>query len=213
MDRTDREIEMASGDLYQAAKNAKMIYDMIKDIPEERGLEGWVQEKITKAADYLNTVREYMEQKKIANETGGVIAGFGIAETAEQVLNDGMKNLKAIMGAIEKGGDAVFTFNGKFKDVPSEYLRALRGTYNAALKKDRQQDMLTVLGDENKFSKMMQRLDNEMFAQHRDVNERKKNPYAIGMAQAMKSTGDKPPLEKSTIVKAHDIAKSIQRKG
>ena len=39
-----------------------------------------------------------------------------------------------------------------------------------------------------------------------------KNPYAIGMAQAMKSTGDNPPLEKSTITKAHDIAKSIEKK-
>lgn len=37
------------------------------------------------------------------------------------------------------------------------------------------------------------------------------NPYAIGMAQAMKSTGDKPPLKKSTITKAHDIAKAIQK--
>ena len=35
------------------------------------------------------------------------------------------------------------------------------------------------------------------------------NPYAIGMAQAMKSTGDKPPLKKSTINKAHKIAKKI----
>ena len=38
-----------------------------------------------------------------------------------------------------------------------------------------------------------------------------RSPYAIGMAQAMKSTGDKPPLEKSTIKKAHDIAKSVEK--
>jgi len=37
------------------------------------------------------------------------------------------------------------------------------------------------------------------------------NPYAIGMATAMKSTGDKPPLKKSTITKAHEIAKAIQK--
>jgi len=37
------------------------------------------------------------------------------------------------------------------------------------------------------------------------------NPYAVGMAQAMKSTGDKPPLKKATITKAHDIAKSIKK--
>lgn len=39
-----------------------------------------------------------------------------------------------------------------------------------------------------------------------------KNPYAIGMATAMKSAKDKPPLEKSTITKAHKIAKSIMKK-
>jgi hypothetical protein len=35
------------------------------------------------------------------------------------------------------------------------------------------------------------------------------NPYAVGTAQAMKSTGDKPPLKKSTIKKAHRIAKAV----
>jgi len=37
-----------------------------------------------------------------------------------------------------------------------------------------------------------------------------KNPYAIGMASAMKSAKDEPPLEKSTIKKAHKIAKAIK---
>jgi len=37
------------------------------------------------------------------------------------------------------------------------------------------------------------------------------SPYAVGMAQAMKSTGDEPPLKKSTIRKAHDIAKSVMK--
>jgi hypothetical protein len=43
------------------------------------------------------------------------------------------------------------------------------------------------------------------------VDEKAKNPYAIGMAAAMKATGDKPPLKKSTITKAHDIAKGIEK--
>jgi hypothetical protein len=38
------------------------------------------------------------------------------------------------------------------------------------------------------------------------------NPYAVGMAQAMKQKNDEPPLKKSTITKAHDIAKSIMKK-
>jgi hypothetical protein len=43
------------------------------------------------------------------------------------------------------------------------------------------------------------------------VAEKAQSPYAIGMAQAMKSTGDQPPLKKSTIKKAHDIAKSVEK--
>jgi hypothetical protein len=43
------------------------------------------------------------------------------------------------------------------------------------------------------------------------VPEAATEPYAIGMAAAMKQTGDKPPLKKSTIVKAHDIAKKIEK--
>jgi hypothetical protein len=63
-DRTDHEVEMAKSDLFQSAKNAKHVYELIKDIPETVGIEGWVQEKIIKASDYLNTVREYLEHKQ-----------------------------------------------------------------------------------------------------------------------------------------------------
>lgn len=44
-----------------------------------------------------------------------------------------------------------------------------------------------------------------------DLDEKVKNPYAIGMAAAMKQAGDTPPLKKSTIVKGHEIAKSIKK--
>jgi hypothetical protein len=45
----------------------------------------------------------------------------------------------------------------------------------------------------------------------KEVEEKVQSPYAVGMAQAMKSTGDQPPLEKSTIKKAHDIAKAVAK--
>ena len=44
-----------------------------------------------------------------------------------------------------------------------------------------------------------------------ELGEKVANPYAIGMAAAMKKTGDRPPLKKSTIVKGHEIAKSIMK--
>lgn len=76
--RIDHEVEMARSDLFSAAKNAKQVYEMIADLSEEEGLEGWVQEKIIKANDYLNTVREYLEGKQVQEMHGGVIAGGGV---------------------------------------------------------------------------------------------------------------------------------------
>ena len=45
----------------------------------------------------------------------------------------------------------------------------------------------------------------------KEKSEAVTNPYAVGMAAAMKATGDKPPLKKSTITKAHDIADKIKK--
>ena len=80
-DRTDHEVEMARSDLFHAAQNAKEVYKMIQHVSEEEGLEGWVQEKIIKANDYLNTIREYLEHKTYVQEmTAGVIAGGQVQE-------------------------------------------------------------------------------------------------------------------------------------
>ena len=69
----DHEISMARSDLLQSAKNSQQIISMLKDMSDSDNLEGWVQEKITKATDYLNTVREYLEGvKKFGNSTESV---------------------------------------------------------------------------------------------------------------------------------------------
>ena len=51
----------------------------------------------------------------------------------------------------------------------------------------------------------------DMVSGDEEEMEEARSPYAVGMAQAMKQTGDEPPLEKSTIKKAHEIAKSIEQ--
>lgn len=43
----------------------------------------------------------------------------------------------------------------------------------------------------------------------RNMRKEQVNPYAVGMSSVQKSTGDKPPMKKKNIKKAHDIAKSI----
>jgi hypothetical protein len=115
--RLDHEVEMARSDLFSAAKNAKQVYEMIADLTEEEGLEGWVQEKIIKANDYLNTIREYLEGKQLQQHemTGGVIAGGGVGEGIVDKIKGAVRREKAKDMplvqtrrdyAMGKGGDA-----------------------------------------------------------------------------------------------------------
>lgn len=52
----DHEVQMARADLYKIAKYAIKLHDMLKNISEAEGLEGWQQAKITKASDYISSV-------------------------------------------------------------------------------------------------------------------------------------------------------------
>lgn len=58
LSRVDDEGGMAKSQLYHIARNAMMLHDSLKD---EDQLEGWVQSKITKAADYMKSVADYLE--------------------------------------------------------------------------------------------------------------------------------------------------------
>jgi len=57
----DHEVQMARSELYRAGKCAVELHNMLKGVSEQQGLEGWVQAKITKAADYLESVYHYLD--------------------------------------------------------------------------------------------------------------------------------------------------------
>lgn len=54
----ESEIEMACADLYKLAEYAPKLMEMVKQMPS---LEGWVAAKITKAADYIDSVYGWLE--------------------------------------------------------------------------------------------------------------------------------------------------------
>lgn len=56
--KDDHEGRMAKSDLLAIAKNAVKL---LKMIDENQELMGWVQEKITIAADHMNNVAQYMD--------------------------------------------------------------------------------------------------------------------------------------------------------
>lgn len=100
-DRRDHEVDMARSDLIACYKNAKAIFHMIKNRSEDEGIEGWVQEKLIKASDYLNTVKEHLDSK-VQQENiphGGVIAGGQVQEEKKGLW----ANIHAKRERIKKG--------------------------------------------------------------------------------------------------------------
>lgn len=71
----DHEVQMARADLYKLAKYSIKLHELLKNISEAEGLEGWVQAKITKATDYISSVYHYMDYDE----------KFDQAETADNV--------------------------------------------------------------------------------------------------------------------------------
>lgn len=70
-DEIDHEVSMARGDVYSAARDAIRIYELLTHISEQQGLEGWVQAKLTKAAEYLGTVADHLEYHHVRTQDMG----------------------------------------------------------------------------------------------------------------------------------------------
>ena len=57
----DHEVQMARSDLYKIANYAVKLHKMLKNVSEEQGIQGWMQAKITKSADYMSSVAHTLE--------------------------------------------------------------------------------------------------------------------------------------------------------
>ena len=57
----DHEVQMARSDLYKIANYAVKLHKMLKHVSEEQGIQGWMQAKITKSADYMSSVAHTLE--------------------------------------------------------------------------------------------------------------------------------------------------------
>jgi hypothetical protein len=103
--RVDHEVEMARSDVLATMKNAKAIYELLKNRSEEEGLEGWVQEKLIKANDYLNAVKEYYDEKMMQQESlppAGVIGNGSMGEGKIDFAKKIQKNIDNSNKAVVK---------------------------------------------------------------------------------------------------------------
>lgn len=106
----DHEGDMARADLYRAAKHAMKLFQMIHD---GQNLEAWVQAKITKSADYLDSIFHYMEYqikfgdgaeaKKLDDITGEakVKTDDTVSEEDDEQIGETMKYQQRLQALLE----------------------------------------------------------------------------------------------------------------
>jgi hypothetical protein len=82
----DHEAAMARADLYKLAQYSAKLFKMIH---EGQQLEGWVQAKITKSADYIASVYHFMAYEMKVSEYGEALEN---AEVYESELRSHLQN-------------------------------------------------------------------------------------------------------------------------
>ena len=114
----DHEVQMARSDLYKTANYAIKLHAILKGISEEQGLEGWMQAKITKAADYMSSVfhaLEYDELERSQSEPMPAMESKDNEKRWKQTSMDpdaarkefGAANVRVKKGALRNGDDMV----------------------------------------------------------------------------------------------------------
>ena len=105
-DEKDHEISMARGELEAIADKALKLSSILQGKSDEDNIEAWVQSKITKAKDYINSVADYMEYNPdVANEETIVEYTQQQIKMAYGILNDPryrQGNYTGAVAAIEK---------------------------------------------------------------------------------------------------------------
>ncbi len=97
---SDHEVQMARGDLYKIAKYAIKLHEMLKNIDEQQGLDGWVQSKITKAADYIGSVYHHLDYELKFDEVTESRLANTQAIAFDQTLGDfltGKQDLQSVL--------------------------------------------------------------------------------------------------------------------
>jgi hypothetical protein len=109
----DHEVQMAREECYHAAKDAIDLHKLLKGISEIDGLEGWVSEKIALAADYLKTVREYLEYDQLSQQQEAM-PEFAMESAARQ-LNSLLAEGEKDTSKMNKQSQDFYNKNPNFK--------------------------------------------------------------------------------------------------
>jgi hypothetical protein len=99
---------MARGELQAIISNAQ---DLLNQIEEKTELEAWVQSKITKAADYISSVRNYMQGQQHRMQSSGMNEQKDaiVKAVAAHVGSKDPKKVKAHFDHDEKAAEKIVT--------------------------------------------------------------------------------------------------------
>ena len=117
----DHEVNMGKSQMYHTMKNAKAIHDMLQQVSEREGIEGWVASKLTKASDYLKVVKDYLEYEMVQ-------AGFDRNEQPQEEMDEAKYKGKTVkLGKpIRTGTDEPGKFKVYVKDPKTKNVKMVR---------------------------------------------------------------------------------------
>lgn len=117
----NHEAAMARADLYKLANYSMKLFKMIQEGQE---LEGWVQAKITKAADYVASVYHFMEYEMKSSEYGEKLENSDVySESVRRAFEQKLMEAKRQAAKVKKEADKV---EEGFDDM-EKYLKDKKG--------------------------------------------------------------------------------------
>jgi hypothetical protein len=135
---SDHEVSMARGELEAIAVKATHLAGALQGKSDEGNpLEAWVQSKITKAKDYINSVSDYlmynpdMKQNEEVNETP---QGYALVQKAKEIAKKFANNMSKAVAEIEKLEKGL-SKNSSVKDALQKANESLEEKYTVVITK------------------------------------------------------------------------------
>ena len=154
--------QMAKADLYRAAKMSIKLFQMIQD---NQDLEEWIQAKITKSADYLDSIYHYMEYQM----------KFGSGEHTVTSVDDITSELDATVAQPEERAEEDDEEALDHMDESMNYQQQLKALLESAMikkgikeAKKAKPDFLDVDKDGNKKEPMKKAIKDKKVKEARD---------------------------------------------
>jgi hypothetical protein len=222
MAERDHEVQMARAELYKIAKYAIKLHEMLKGVSEAEGIEGWMQSKITKAADYVGSVYHTLEYDMLsANETQK-FAGMSeeVKDEYKNTLAERMSQKKTELTELD--ADTYYKYWGKAYDDVSEpdgkdpeklkkrraMMKTAAAKHNKAKGWERPQGVKKDAGDASKsaaaLAKHLARKDRQAAKAEESLDEKAKSKAQqrfMGMVHATQKGEPAPSKEVAKVAK------------